>query len=72
MSVHIFGSGSGKVSKAKAVKIDKAAQKHGASFITFTDPGTKESRFWFTCPNKGQPFDNETAKAVLAEVNAYL
>lgn len=72
MNVHIFGQGQGKVSKAKALKIEKIAQTHGASFVTFMDPSSQKPRFWFTCPNKGQPFDMLTEQAVLGEVAGLL
>lgn len=45
-------------------RADKIARKHGASLTNFVDPGTKEKRHWFSCRNRGFPFDDQTAREV--------
>ena len=48
-------------------RINAIAERHGASFTTATIPGTGY-QVWFSCPNRGHPFDDATARAVLADV----
>lgn len=69
MSEHFFGLGRGKVSAATERKVDRIARKHGADFVSVTLPG-EGPRYWFACPNRGQPFDDATSKAVLEELTA--
>lgn len=64
MSEYFFGLGNGKVKSAIARKIDRIARKHGACFVTYKEPGTGKDRFWFACPNRGNPFDQATAAEV--------
>jgi hypothetical protein len=51
-------------------RADKIAAKHGAWHINYTEPGTGRRRGWFACRNMGHPFDNATANAVLADIEA--
>jgi hypothetical protein len=69
MSEHHFGLGRGRVSKEDYRRIDQIAAKHGATFTNPNLPGDGW-RYWFSCPNRGQPFDGDTARAVLGEVEA--
>lgn len=76
MSEYIFESGSGKVGKREAARIDAIAKKHGATFVRYCGPecycgkncGGCNHRFWFAGPNRGEPFDSEMAKKTLFEV----
>jgi hypothetical protein len=52
----------------KSVKIDRIARKHGAWFCSPNMP--EGPRYWFSAPNRGEPFDSATAKAVLTECTA--
>jgi hypothetical protein len=65
MSEHFFGLHSGHLT----AKADKIAAKHGAWHTNHTEP-RGERRGWFSCPNRGWPHDDQTAKAVLAEIDA--
>ena len=66
MSEFFFGAGNGRVSQREGKRCDKIAQKHGASFVWVAMP--EGHRFWFASPNRGNPFDRDTAAAVMAEV----
>lgn len=62
MSEHHFGSGRGKVSSAKAKKINRIARKHGYHFVAADMP--EGPRFWFSGPNYGAPFDRAAETAI--------
>lgn len=65
MSDHLFGLGKGWL----GIRAEKIAKKYGAELVNHTDPDGKR-RHWFRCPNYGAPFDQETARAVLADLGA--
>ncbi len=69
MSEYMFGSGRGDVPAAKARKIDRIAQKHGAGFVNPTLPGDGPTA-WFATRTRGEPFNGETARAVMADLEA--
>ncbi len=50
-------------------KAQRIAKRHGADHINYTEPGGRR-RGWFTSPNRGSPFDQATAKAVLSDIEA--
>lgn len=58
---YLFGSGKGHLPE----EAHKLAAEHGAVLINFTDPGTHEKRHWFSCRNRGEPFNQNTKRAVL-------
>ena len=66
MSEHHFGLHSGFLT----AKADRIARKHGADHTNYVDPGTGRRRGWFSCPNRGLPFDSWTARDVLADIEA--
>ncbi|HZN64408.1 MAG TPA: hypothetical protein VFB66_03850 [Tepidisphaeraceae bacterium] len=66
MGQYHFGTGQGRVSKAEAKRVDRIARKHGADFTSVRLP--EGYRYWFSCANRGAPFDGDTARAVLTEV----
>jgi hypothetical protein len=76
MSEYMFECGQGKVSKREAMRIDKIAKKHGAAFVTNCGPecfcgrncGGCNHRYWFFGPNRGEPFDSQMARDIMAEV----
>lgn len=65
-------------------RADKIARKHGATLVNYCDRGCKcgygcESlgkdcpackRHWFAGPNRGEPFDSNMGRAVMAEIAA--
>jgi hypothetical protein len=63
---HHFGLGDGKVSSKEQKRIQLVAEKHEATFFTYEENGN--FRYWFSCQNKGEPFDSWTATAVMKEV----
>lgn len=65
MSEHFFGVHQGHLT----TKADQIAKRHGAVHINYTEP-RGEKRGWFACPNRGHPFDQEVARAVLADIEA--
>lgn len=69
MSEYFFGLHGGHLT----AKADKIAKKHGAWHVNheeFRGPGQVEKRGWFACPNRGNPFDERTANAVMADIEA--
>lgn len=69
MSVHHFGLGNGQVSDREYARIERSIRASGeeANFVRYNDP-TGQIRYWFNCRNRGCPFDDRTASAVLAAV----
>ena len=67
MGEHFFGTGRGRVSARESARLERIARRHGASFVAVSLPGDGP-RYWFLCPNRGEPFDGETARAVMADV----
>ena len=63
MGEYMFGVGAGCVSDDLEEQIDAIAREHGASFINARLPDG--DRHWFTCENRGAPFDSQTADAVM-------
>ena len=60
---YFFGLGSGHLPK----EAEEIAQKHGACLVNYTEPnGTK--RHWFSCANRGHPFDQAVADAVIHDL----
>lgn len=66
MSDYFFGTGTGLVSARAESKINAIAKKHGAGFTNHSLAGDGP-RYWFAAPNRGEPFNEDTATAVLAE-----
>jgi len=64
---HFFGLGKGKVSAKEEKRIQRIAENHDAEFVNFQEPNG-EFRYWFSCDNKGEPFDSSTANYVMKEV----
>lgn len=67
MSEFHFGFGRGRIKARERRKIDAIAARHGASFVNPDLPGDGWS-YWFSCPNRGEPFDRDTAHAVDADL----
>ena len=63
MSEYFFGLHSGHLIR----KADRIAEKHDAWHVNFTEP-RGEKRGWFCCLNQGSPFDEQTADAVMEDV----
>jgi hypothetical protein len=59
-----FGTGTGKVSAATEMAIDKKARAHGATFVYLMS----EHRYWFNLPDQGEPFDHQRADYLLGEL----
>lgn len=76
MSAHQFGLGSGHLSR----RIARIARTHGAELVNYTEPGCRcgwgcsngrckaAQRHWFECENRGAPFDEKTAREVMAAI----
>ncbi len=65
MSEHFFGLGPGHLGK----KAGQIAEKHGARLTNYTEP-SGEKRHWFSCRNRGEPFDSSTANEVMAALQS--
>jgi hypothetical protein len=46
---------------------DRIARRHGAWHVNCIESDGRR-RGWFSCPNRGAPFDRATAKAVMADI----
>ncbi len=66
MSEYFFGLHSGHLT----AKADKIARRHGAWHDNYVEPGRGDKRGWFACPNRGSPFDQAIADAVMADIDA--
>ena len=69
MSEFFFGLHRGHLTN----QANKIAKKHGAWHINYDEfrgPGQTEKRGWFACLNRGNPFDQATANAVMADIEA--
>jgi hypothetical protein len=69
MSEHFFGLGKGEISAREEKRVTRIARRFGADFTSVTLPGDGP-RYWFSCRNRGEPFDGELARVVLAAVGA--
>jgi hypothetical protein len=67
MGTYQFGYGIGAVSKSRAEKINKIAERYVATFVNVNMPG-EGPRYWFECANHGAPFDRLTERQVLSDV----
>lgn len=77
-SEYMFGGGRGHLSR----KADEIAGRHGASLCNYTDTSCtcgkgcrphscpKSRRHWFATVNMGDPFNTQTAVAVIEELRA--
>ena len=73
-----FGLGNGWLGKRE----QQIAKRHGVELINHTDPQCtcghgcspgkckRSRRHWFVCQNLGEPFNRNTAAAVMAEIGA--
>ena len=68
MSEYHFGTGKGFVATELARKVESIAEKHGAAFTRTVLPGDGPC-YWFSCPNRGFPFDGDTRRKVLAALS---
>jgi hypothetical protein len=76
MSEYLFECGRGQISKRELARVRKIAKKHYVNFVIYCGPechcgrncGGCNHQYWFVGPNRGQPFDSDLAKAVMAEV----
>ena len=70
MSEYHFMVGRGRIpDEARAKQIDRIAREHGASFTAVDLPGDGP-RYWFSCPNRGAPFDGAVSAAVRKALEA--
>jgi hypothetical protein len=58
-----FLSGRGRLSPAARRRIASVARRHGCAFTNVELPG-EGWRYWFSGPNRGDPFDRAIAIAV--------
>ena len=65
---HFFGLGNGDLPAEFCNRVNEIAERHGA---TFSNPNLPDgARYWFACPNRGNPFDNATVDAVWSDLIA--
>jgi len=69
MSQHMFSVSRNKPSRANARKIESIAKRHACAFVEYVDPGSKYQN-WFSGPNRGAPFDDTMARAVMSDLRA--
>ena len=64
---HLFGLHEGHLGP----EADRIAEKHEATHTNHVEPGGLK-RGWFSCDNRGEPFNSQTANAVMNEINKRL
>lgn len=71
MGEHQFGvcRDRGRIKAKVGGRIDRIARKHGAGFTWALLPGMG-STSWFSCPNRGEPFDSATEREVWSALEA--
>jgi len=65
MSEHFFGLHPGHL----AARADAIAKRHGAYHVNHTESDGRK-RGWFACPNRGEPFNGDTATRVMGDIHA--
>lgn len=65
MSEYIFGVTNSKLTKTEGCRRDKIARQHGGNFVGPVNIPGNSAKGWFAIPNKGEPFNGRTAKAIL-------
>lgn len=69
MGEFMFGSGTGKLTAAERSIAERVAKKCGVSFAG--NPKMPDGhRYWFTAPNRGEPFDSRAAREVAEALKA--
>lgn len=63
MDKHIFGQGPGHLPQ----RADDIAQRHDAWLVNYDTPDGI-ARHWFVCRDRGEPFNGQTAAAVLDDL----
>ena len=66
---YFFGMWNGSVSGKWLRAANKVSKKHDADVVAYTEPNGRE-RGWMSCFNRGAPFDKETARAVIRDLEA--
>lgn len=73
MSEHIFGAHHGHYDSRRDLAAIEAVEAEfadaGVCHIDYDDPNGQR-RGWWVCENRGHPFDQQTARAVLARFAA--
>ncbi len=69
MSQHMFSVSRNKPSRVNARKIASIAKRHACAFVEYVDPGDGYKN-WFSGPNRGAPFDDAMARAVMSDLRA--
>ena len=69
MSEYHFGYGHGRLSPQEYQRIADIIRKHGMTITNAKRPG-EGWVYWFAAPDRGEPFNDELAKAVMAEVGS--
>ena len=69
MSSYFFGSWSGHATAKWIRRAEQIAKRHDASCVPY-HPDHEAHRGWFETHNRGAPFDQAVAKAVMADLEA--
>jgi hypothetical protein len=69
MSQHMFSVSRNKPSRVNARKIENIAKRNECDFVEYVDPGDGYKN-WFAGPNRGAPFDDAMARAVMGDLRA--
>ena len=67
MSQYLFGVSKHRPTRKQAEKIEAIAGKHNVDFYQAQLPGVGYQS-WFGGPNRGHPFDEQLARAVLDDI----
>ena len=70
-STHIFGVSYrwGRTATWDRERRHDIAEQHGCDWTEIWDVASGRWKSWFSCPNRGEPFDSQTADAVMRDVS---
>lgn len=70
-SPYIFGVANnwGRTAAWERERRHAIAERHGCEWTEIWDKASACWKSWFSCPNRGEPFDSQTADAVMREVS---
>lgn len=70
MGEYIFGVGDGRLAEKTAKAAGRIARRHGCWLVRYTEGDGSSPRYWFSGPNRGEPFDRDMAAAVKRDLIA--
>lgn len=70
MGEYMFGVGNGRLTERTAKAAERIARRHGCCLVRDSEVDGSSPRYWFSGPNRGEPFDRDMAAAVKRDLIA--